>query len=106
MVTLQPSGRIKPVVVHAAPDRRLWRELDGRRCAYVTVVSGNYHHGARALGNSLRETSDVPLLALCTADADRIALAASGIHVIDVPPIANPNLPGTFQRRSARPTQS
>ncbi len=99
VVTLGPSGRIKPVVVHAAPDRRLWRELDGRRCAYVTVVSGNYHHGARALANSLRETSDVPLLALCTADADRIALAASGIHVIDVPPIANPNLPGTFQRR-------
>jgi Glycosyl transferase family 8/Alpha-2,3-sialyltransferase (CST-I) len=99
VVTLQPSGQVEPVVVRAARDQRLWREIDGRRCAYVTVVSGNYHHGARALANSLRDTSDVPLLALCTADADRIALAASGIHVIDVPPIANPNLPGTFKRR-------
>jgi lipopolysaccharide biosynthesis glycosyltransferase len=99
VVTLRPSGRAKPVVVHAAPDRRLWREIDGRRCAYVTVVAGNYHHGARALANSLRETTDVPLLALCTADANKIALAASGIHVVDIPEIANPNLPGTFQRR-------
>jgi lipopolysaccharide biosynthesis glycosyltransferase len=99
VLTLQPSGRVTPATVHAARDHRLWRELDGRRCAYVTLVSGNYHHGARALANSLRATSDVPLLALCTGDADRVALAASGIHVIDVSEIANPNRPGTFQRR-------
>jgi lipopolysaccharide biosynthesis glycosyltransferase len=99
VVTLPPSGRVTQITVHAAHDQRLWRELDGQRCAYVTLVSGNYHHGARALANSLRATSDVPLLALCTADADRVALAASGIHVIDVPEIANPNLAGTFQRR-------
>ncbi|CAM3634599.1 glycosyltransferase [Isoptericola cucumis] len=70
----------------------LWKELDGRRCAYVTVVSGSYHHGARALANSLRRVTDVPLVALCTPDADKAALAASGILTLDVPPIANPVL--------------
>ena len=68
----------------------LWKEVDGRKCAYVTVVSGAYHHGARALANSLREHSDVPLIALVTPDADRAALAASGIRTIQVPGIRNP----------------
>ena len=90
-----------PLVVTAPRDRRLWQEVDGRRCAYVTVVSGNYHHGTRALANSLRRVSDVPLLALATADADRVALAASDIHVIDVPEIRNPNTQ-RFQRRFAQ----
>lgn len=68
----------------------LWKEIDGRKCAYVTVVSGAYHHGARALANSLREHTDVPLIALVTPDADRAALAASGIRTIQVPGIRNP----------------
>ena len=51
----------------------------------------NYHHGIRALANSLRRVSSIPLLALCTPDADQAALTASGIHVIEVPEIVNPN---------------
>ena len=76
--------------------------MDGRECAYVTVVSGpTYHHGVRALANSLRRVSSIPLLALCTADADQAALTASGIHVIDVPEIANPNRMRRMQSRFA-----
>ena len=102
VITLPRTGRVEAIRVPAAgADKRLWAELDGQRCAYVTVVSGNYHHGARALANSLRRVSSVPLLALCTADADRAALAASDIQVIDVPEIRNPNPLGTFQRRFA-----
>lgn len=68
----------------------LWSEIEGRRCAYVTVVSGRYHHGVRALANSLRRVTDVPLVALCTPDVDKAALAASQILTIDVPAILNP----------------
>ena len=71
-------------------DRPLWKEIDGRKCAFVTVVSGAYHHGARALANSLREHSDIPLIVLVTPDADRAALAASGILTIQIPGIRNP----------------
>ncbi|MBL0885868.1 glycosyltransferase [Myceligenerans indicum] len=71
-------------------DAPLWKEIDGRKCAFVTVVSGAYHHGARALANSLREVSDVPLIALVTPDADRLALASSGITTIEIPGIRNP----------------
>ncbi|WP_172826058.1 alpha-2,3-sialyltransferase [Friedmanniella luteola] len=99
VATLAGAPGADPVVVTAPRDRRLWQEVDGRRCAYVTVVSGNYHHGARALAGSLRRVSDVPLLALATADADRVALAASDIHVIDVPEIRNPNTSQRFQQR-------
>ncbi len=60
----------------------------------MTVVSGDYHHGARALAGSLRRVTDVPLLALCTPDADTAALLASGIHTIDVPAIVNPVVAG------------
>lgn len=85
-----PDEAQAAVEVMEPADGRLWAERDGRRCAYVTIVSGDYHHGARALANSLRAVSDVPLLALCTPDADRAALLASGIHVIDVPAIVGP----------------
>ncbi len=102
IVATCPAAReAGPVVVTAPRDRRLWQDIDGRRCAYVTVVSGNYHHGARALANSLRRVTGVPLLALATPDADRAALAASDIHVIDVPEIRNPNTSQRFQRRFA-----
>lgn|GEM_PF-142893 len=80
--------------VREVPGEDPWATVDGRRCAYVTVVSGDYHHGARALANSLRTVSDVPLVALCTPDADTSALLASGIHVVDVPPIVNPHTAG------------
>ncbi len=99
VATLPGARGAGPVTVNAPRDRRLWQEVDGRRCAYVTVVSGNYHHGARALAGSLRRVSEVPLLALATPDADRVALAASGIHVIDVPEICNPNASQRFQSR-------
>ncbi len=99
VATLPGARGADQVVVTAPRDRRLWQEVDGRRCAYVTVVSGNYHHGARALAGSLRQVSDVPLLALATPDADRVALAASDIHVIDVPEIHNPNTSQRFQAR-------
>jgi lipopolysaccharide biosynthesis glycosyltransferase len=99
VATLAGGRGAGPVVVTAPRDRRLWQEVDGRRCAYVTVVSGNYHHGARALAGSLRRVSDVPLLALATADADRVALAASDIHVIDVPAIRNPRSSRGSQER-------
>ena len=99
VATLAGAPGAEPVVVTAPRDRRLWQEIGGRRCAFVTVVSGNYHHGARALAGSLRRVSDVPLLALATADADRVALAASDIHVIDVPEIQNPNAGQRYQQR-------
>ncbi|MCA5892760.1 hypothetical protein LEP48_05255 [Isoptericola sp. NEAU-Y5] len=83
----------------------LWKEVDGRRCAYVTVVSGAYHHGARALANSLRRVTDVPLVALCTPDADKAALAASGILTLDVPPIVNPVLAANAGRRRRQKVQ-
>ena len=66
------------------------------------MVSGpNYHHGVRALANSLRRVSSIPLLALCTHDADQAALTASGIHVIEVPEIVNPNRIRRIQARFA-----
>ncbi|WP_202879605.1 glycosyltransferase [Serinicoccus kebangsaanensis] len=88
----------EPITIPAVPGPR-WKEIDGRRCAYVTVVSGAYHHGARALANSLRRVSDVPLIALCTPGADKAALAASGILTLDVPPILNPALSPSRRRR-------
>ncbi|MBD8078064.1 hypothetical protein IF651_03200 [Cellulosimicrobium arenosum] len=88
--------------VREVPTADPWAEVEGRRCAYVTVVSGDYHHGARALANSLRTVSDVPLVALCTPDANTTALLASGIHVVDVPPIVNPHTArGTARAGSA-----
>ncbi|WP_416344848.1 glycosyltransferase [Isoptericola peretonis] len=90
-VELPAAGGVQALTVPKV-DGPLWKEVDGRRCAFVTVVSGSYHHGARALANSLRRVTDVPLVALCTPDADKAALAASGILTLDVPPIANPVL--------------
>lgn len=86
-----PANAGGDLVVREVPGTQPWKVLDdGRKAAYVTLVSGNYHHGARALANSLRRVSDIPLVALCTPDADSAALLASGIHVVDVPPILNP----------------
>jgi hypothetical protein len=65
--------------------------IGGRRCGYVTFVSGPFHHGARALARSLAAVSDVPLLVMCTPSADRAALRASGLQCIDVPEVFNPN---------------
>jgi len=101
VATLPAVPGAAAVTVTAPRDDRLWKEVDGRRCAYVTVVSGNYHHGARALAGSLRRVTDVPLLALATHDADRSALAASDIHVIDVPEIRNPHTARRSQQRFA-----
>lgn len=101
-VVLPQTGRAKQVTIRTPRDTRLSEELDGRKCAYVTVVSGpTYHHGIRALANSLREVSSIPLLALATHDADQAALTASGIHVIDVPEIVNPNRTKRIQARFA-----
>jgi len=91
-----------PVEVREPLDGRLYAEVDGRRCAYVTVVSGDYHHGARALAGSLRRVTDVPLLALCTPDADTAALLASGIHTVDVPAIVNPVVAGAAPTTARR----
>lgn len=86
-----PATEDEPAVTVPAADGPLWKEIDGRRCAYVTVVSGNhYHHGARALANSLRKVTDVPLVVLCGPGVDRVALNASGIATIEVPNIVNP----------------
>jgi len=90
------------VEVREPHDGRLWAEVDGRRCAYVTVVSGDYHHGARALAGSLRRVTDVPLLALTTPDADSGALLTSGIHTIDVPAIVNPVVAGAAPTTARR----
>ena len=65
--------------------------IGGRRCGYVTFVSGPFHHGARGAARSLAAVSDVPLLVMCTPSADRAALRASGLQCIDVPEVFNPN---------------
>lgn len=96
-ITLPGVRAVAPVEVREPLEGRLFAELDGRRCAYVTVVSGDYHHGARALANSLRAVSEVPLLVLATPDADSAAMRASGLHVIDVPAISNPVTAGTLR---------
>lgn len=83
----------------------LWAERDGKRVAYVTLVSGGFHHGARALANSLKRVSEIPLIAMCTPDADRSALAASGIHCVEVAEITNPNPLSAISKRFA-PTYS
>lgn len=68
-----------------------WAEIDGRRCAYVTLVSGDYHHGARALARSLGKVSAVPLIVMCGSDADLPALRRSGLTCVAVPDITNPH---------------
>ena len=69
-VVVPQEGPAKQITIRAPRDTRLSETIDGRECAYVTVVSGpTYHHGVRALANSLRRVSSIPLLALCTADA-------------------------------------
>ena len=99
-VVLPEDGPARQILISKPRDTRLWEEVDGRKCAYVTVVSGaSYHHGVRALANSLRRVSSIPLLALSTCDADQAALTASGIHVIDVPEIVNPNRTRRIQAR-------
>lgn len=65
--------------------------IDGKRCAYVTYVSGPFHHGARALARSVAKVSDVPLIVMCAPSADRPRLEQSGLVCIDVPDIYNPN---------------
>jgi hypothetical protein len=101
-VVLPEAGPARAITISKPRDARLWETIDGRKCAYVTVVSGpTYHHGVRALANSLRKVSSLPLLTLCTHDADQAALTASGIHVIDVPEIVNPNRTRRFQARFA-----
>ncbi|WGW12837.1 glycosyltransferase [Saxibacter everestensis] len=64
--------------------------INGRKCGYVTLASGNYHHGARALARSLRQVSDVPLIVMCTPGTNKLALQRSGIECVDVPEIINP----------------
>lgn len=67
--------------------------INGRRCGYVTMISGpTFHHGARALARSLRSTTDVPLLVMCTPSANTGALKASGIATLNVPEIMNPSI--------------
>lgn len=66
-----------------------WTEIDGKRCAYITLVTGDYHYGARVLHNSLREMSSVPLIAMCGPGADVAMLQQHGIATIDVPEIMN-----------------
>lgn len=101
-VVVPAGGPAEPITIRAPKDTRLSEKFDGRECAYVTVVSGpTYHHGVRALANSLRRVSSIPLLALCTADADQAALTASGIHVIEVPEIVNPTRTRRTQARFA-----
>ncbi len=101
-VVVPAHGPVQQITIRAPRDTRLYELVDGRKCAYVTVVSGpSYHHGVRALANSLRRVTSVPLLALCTADADQAALTASGIHVIEVPEIVNPHRAQRIQARFA-----
>lgn len=76
--------------------------IEGRRCGFVTLVSGPFHHGARALARSLAKVSNVPLTVMCTPSADRERLRASGLVCVDVPEIRNPNrLSGATRRFAA-----
>ena len=61
-VVVPQEGPAKQITIQAPRDTRLSETVDGRECAYVTVVSGpTYHHGVRALANSLRRVSSIPL---------------------------------------------
>lgn len=82
-----------------------WALIDGRRCAYVTLVSGNYHHGARALARSMAQVTDIPLIVMCAPGADRMALEASGLNCIDVPEIMAPRTEGAQARFAATYTK-
>ena len=65
--------------------------IDGRRCAYVTLITGgNYHHGVRALANSLSAVSDVPLIAMHTPNVVPGKIMSSNVHPLRVEPIVNP----------------
>lgn len=65
--------------------------IDGRRCAYVTLITGgNYHHGVRALANSLSAVSDVPLIAMHTPNVVPGKIMSSDVHPLRVEPIVNP----------------
>jgi hypothetical protein len=104
--TVALPGAGEPIRLGEGVDPEMWAERSGRRCAYVTLVSNAFHHGARALANSLRQVSDVPLLCLTTPSAERQKLEASGIHCIDVPEIINPNiLKGSAARFAATYTK-
>lgn len=78
-----------------------YAEIAGKRCAYVTLVGGNYHHGARALARSMAQVTTIPLIVLCAPGADRQALERSGLNCIDVPEIMTPHQPGEMQERFA-----
>lgn len=125
LIDSDPSvGRGKPVISLPLDDVARWDEAvtpelveqpgggypyaerHGRRVAYVTLVSGDFHHGARALHRSLRKVSDIPLIALCLPTADRVALRRSGIACVDVPEIVNPNELATPQQRRFAATYS
>jgi len=82
----------EPVMPHAGDeDAVVFRHRNGKRCAFVTLVSGDYHHGARALARSLAKVSDIPLVVMCPPGADVAALARSGITTVEVPEIINPH---------------
>jgi hypothetical protein len=97
---LASAGPYEAGAIDGPAGRLPYADLDGRRCAYVTLVAGpGYHHGALALANSLAKVSQVPLIALVTPDANRDALARAGLFTAQVDAIGNPHL-------GAQPVQS
>lgn len=85
----------------AQSDELPYALIDDKRCGFVTVVSGPFHHGVRALARSLAKVSDVPLTVMCAPSADRAKLRASGLVCVDVPEIHNPNKLGRTTSRFA-----
>lgn len=73
---------------------------DGNKCAFVTMVTGGgFEYGANALAASIRRVSSVPLIVMCTEEADQSLLEGDNMIVREVTPIKNPNpLPGAQDR--------
>ncbi|MDR1393111.1 MAG: hypothetical protein LBJ62_03970 [Bifidobacteriaceae bacterium] len=88
---LAPAGRYPASAIKGNTDGPPYQVIDGRKCAYLTLVSApDYVHGGRALARSLRQVSDVPVIALVTPDVPANALTGPGVFTATAEPIANP----------------
>jgi len=68
-----------------------YKEIEGRRCAYVTLCTGDFHWGVSALANSLRAVSDVPLIVVTDKATEISRFAGLDVPIVTVEGISNPS---------------